>query len=72
MNDEIFESEGSGKPKNITDRFKKQYPFFIRTTPSFISYNNAKMELLKYFNWKKVAIIYEYYSIHHFLVCSIH
>ena len=71
MNNEIFESEGSGKPKKITDRLKKQYPFFLRTTPSFISFNHAKMELLKYFNWKKVAIVYEYSSILHFMVRSI-
>eukprot|EP00794_Sanderia_malayensis_P017040 gene17040-18755_t len=39
---------------------KGRYPYFFRSTPSMLSFNKAKIALLKEFNWKRVALIYDY------------
>ena len=37
-----------------------KFPFFFRSTPSVISFNEAKLAVLSHFKWRRVGIIYDY------------
>ncbi|EDV23717.1 uncharacterized protein TRIADDRAFT_26726 [Trichoplax adhaerens] len=38
---------------------RQKFPYFFRTIESEISFNNPRIELLKYYNWNQIALLYE-------------
>ena len=48
---------------------RKEYPYFMRTAISDISYNPARVAFIKHYNWTKIGIIFEIQDV--FLYVSI-